>query len=262
MVSLPVFISDLSSAKTITTKGLAMKSIKIAIVAAMEQEAQAVCPAPQNEKTGKFQILSGTNINNVSYRCIISGIGIARAAEAARLICAERPDLILSIGVSGGLAAGLEAGTLVAATSIHSDITDIESWFENENDAKSKSMIIPACGNIQCGKLITAASPVLTPQDKLFMHERTGALAVDMESVAVAQAAREAGIPFGCIRAVSDDYKRGIPEESLGGIDESGRTQLSPILKSIIKRPGLILELIPMGLDYSKALKALGEILK
>lgn len=238
-----------------------MKLKKIAIVAAMEQEAQAICPAPQRESGKKFQILSGSLKNN-SFKCIISGIGVERATEAAERLCAEKPDLILSIGVSGGLSVGLEAGNLVAATSIHSDIADLDSWFENDDDAKMRSELIPSCGDIQCGKLITAAGPVLTPEDKLFMHERTGALAVDMESIAVAQAAKKAGIPFGCIRAVSDDSKRGIPLESLAGVDKSGKTQLGPILKAIMKRPSLIFELIPMGRDYSKALKALAMIFK
>ncbi|WP_320174822.1 phosphorylase [Maridesulfovibrio sp.] len=239
-----------------------MKSKRIAIVAAMEQEAQAVCPAPQHERIGKFPLLSGTTKSKVSYHCIVSGIGITRAAEAAELLCAEKPDLILSIGVSGGLAAGLETGTLVTATSIHSDIAEFDSWFEGNGDSRLRSELIPSCREIQCGKLITAKEAVLTPQDKLFMHERTGALAVDMESIAVAQAAKNTGIPFGCIRAISDDSKRGIPQESLAGVDESGKTQLGPILKAIMKRPSLIFELIPMGRDYSKALKALEQILK
>ncbi len=238
-----------------------MKLKKIAIVAAMEQEAQAICPAPQHESGKKVQILTGSLKNNNSFKCIISGIGIKRATEAAEHLCAEKPDLILSIGVSGGLSVGLEAGSLVAATSIHSDVAGIDSWFENDDDAQMRSDLIPACGNIQCGKLITASEPVLTPEEKLFMHERTGALAIDMESIAIAQVAKKTGIPFGCIRAVSDDSKRGIPPESLAGVDETGKTQLAPILKAIMKRPSLIFELIPMGRDYSKALKALGKIL-
>ncbi|WP_415716413.1 phosphorylase [Maridesulfovibrio sp.] len=234
----------------------------IAIVTAMMQEAQAICPAPKSEAIGRFSTLSGKFTKETNYRCIVSGIGIARAAEAAAMLCAEKPDLLLSIGVSGGLAPGIDAGSIIAATTIHSDIAEFNSWHETENDLKLRNELISACGKIQCGKLITAAKPVLTPQEKLFMFERTGAMAVDMESIAVAQAAKQAGIPFGCIRAISDDFKRGIPEESLAGVNENGQTQLSPILKAIIKRPGLILELIPMGRDYSKALKALGEIFK
>ncbi|WP_321402840.1 phosphorylase [Maridesulfovibrio sp.] len=237
-----------------------MKLHKIAIVTAMEQEAHAVCPAPQLEENSAFPILRGTLKNNVSYRCVVSGIGIKRAAEATKLLCTQKPDLILSVGVSGGLAPGLSAGTIVAGTSILSDIEEFESWLEGAAEAQMRSGLIPDCGKIQCGKLFTARKPVLCAQDKLFIHERTGALAVDMESIAVASTAQKMGIPFGCIRAISDDSNRGIPKESLAGVDESGKTQLGPILKAIAKRPGLIFELIPMGRDYSKALKALGEI--
>lgn len=122
--------------------------------------------------------------------------------------------------------------------------------------------LIPGWAELQYGKLITARKPLLSVRSKSAMHKSSKALAVDMESIAVAHTALNAGIPFGCIRAISDDYKRSIPEESLTGVDESGKTKLGPILKAIMKRPGLIFDLIPVGRDYSKALKALGKILK
>lgn len=234
----------------------------IAIVTAMEQEAHSICPSGKKGKLKEFETISGILKNRVTYKCIISGIGIERAVKAAKLLCTEKPDLLLSIGVSGGLAPGLRAGTLVAATTIHSDIASYEPWHETDMDAQARSELFPNCGDIQCGRLVTAKEPILTPQNKVLMHDRTGALAVDMESVAVAQAATKAKIPFTCIRAISDDSTRKIPAESMAGVDETGRTQLAPILKAIMKRPALIFELIPMGMDYSKALKALQRILK
>ncbi|WP_027720197.1 phosphorylase [Maridesulfovibrio zosterae] len=233
----------------------------IAIVVAMEQEADAVCHAGKQGQLAEFKTLSGSLKNGIKYKCIISGIGTERAAKASQLMCAENPDLILSIGVSGGLAPGLQAGTIVTATTIHSDIADYAPWHENDEDAKGRSELLPTCGDIQCGRLITAEKPVLTPDDKVLMHDRTGALAVDMESIAVARTARASKIPFACIRAVSDDSTRKIPIESMSGVDETGKTSLKPILIAILKRPTLILELIPMGMDYSKALKALSNIL-
>ncbi len=239
-----------------------MTTKTIAIVAAMEQEARAICPAAQKGRLDEFETLSGTLKSGLKYKCIISGIGIKRAAKAARLLCEEKPDLMLSIGVSGGLAPGLSAGTLVAATTIHSDLAEYNPWHESDQDTKIRSELFPTCGDMQCGRLITTGQPILTPQEKVFMHDRTGALAVDMESIAVAQTAQKSGIPFSCIRAISDDSNRKIPAESMAGVDETGKTKLEPILKAILKRPPLILELIPMGMDYSKALKALGSILK
>ncbi|CCO22186.1 purine or other phosphorylase family 1 [Maridesulfovibrio hydrothermalis] len=235
----------------------------IGIVAAMEQEAQAACPSGERGTLGEFESLSGTLESGIKFTCIISGIGIERAGRAAKILCAEKPDLLMSIGVSGGLAPGLSAGNLVAATTIHSDISDFKPWHENDEDALMRSEIIPLCGkDIQCGRLITTEKPVLTPQDKVLMHDRTGAIAVDMESIAVAQTAATEKIPFACVRAVSDGPEKSIPAESLAGIDKNGKTHLKPVLQAILKRPSLILELIPMGMDYSKALKGLKKILK
>ncbi|NDV25515.1 phosphorylase [Desulfovibrio sp. JC010] len=235
---------------------------KIAIVAAMGQEALALCPNPKRGTSGNYPLLTGNISSTIEYSCIVSGIGIRRASEAAKLLCAEKPDLIMSIGVSGGLAADLHAGSLVAASSIGSDLTEFEAWSGKKKDVEICTELIPGWAELQSGKLITARRPLLTTRDKSAMHKSSKALAVDMESIAVAQAAKQAGIPFGCIRAISDDSKRSIPEESLIGVDESGKTKLGPILKAIAKRPGLIFELVPVGRDYSKALKSLGKVFK
>ncbi|WP_320170607.1 phosphorylase [Maridesulfovibrio sp.] len=237
-----------------------MEVKNLVVIAAMEQEALAVFPGAQKKSFGRFDMMAGTLANGVSFRCIVSGIGIKRAAEAAAAVCAEKPDLLLSIGVSGGLVPGLCAGTTVTATSIVSDISDIPSWRENAADEAAREALLPACGEFACGPLVTVQSPVLTPDEKQTLYERTGALAADMESVVVANTAVAAGIPFACIRAISDDWSRAVPSEAMEGVDEEGRTRIRPILKALLKRPGLVFELIPMGRDYSKALKALGSI--
>ncbi len=236
---------------------------KLAIVTAMKQEAEALVPSPEKVSyNGKFTILTGKFENNIEFKCIISGLGVDRAAEAAAILCKDSPDLLLSIGVSGGIAPDLSAGTLVAATTIHSDIAEIKHWHESDNDTTARNALSLNCGQIQCGPLVTVKEAVLTPKEKQLLHDRTGALAVDMESIAVAQTAITENIPFTCIRAISDDSKRAIPIEAMKGVDENGKSQLKPILKAILKRPALIFELIPMGMDYSKALKSLGNIFK
>ncbi|WP_432737564.1 phosphorylase [Maridesulfovibrio sp. FT414] len=237
-----------------------MISGRIAVVAAMEQEARALFPNAETGMNGRYKTLTGKLSSTFDYKCIIAGIGHERAAEAAEKLCLEKPALLMSIGVSGGLAPGLNAGSLIMASAIVSDQDEYKTWRESDFDAAARMELFPACGEIQCGKLVTAESPVLTPQDKLAMHERTGALAVDMESAAVASVAMHHQTPFACIRAISDDYSRGIPPESLGGVNEQGKTEIAPILKAICRRPSLIFQLIPMGMDYSKALKALGTI--
>ncbi len=237
-----------------------MSNKLIGIVAAMEQEASAICPVSEKSKLGKFELLSGILPGGNKFMCVISGIGAERALEAATLLAQKNPNIILSAGVSGGLAHGPAAGDLLAASSIHSELADHNPWQKSENDVDLSTALLPAYAKIPSGPMVTVSKPVLTPKDKTSLHDKTGALAADMESIAVAEAATKAGIPFACIRAISDASTRAIPAESLEGVDPSGKTKLKPILKAIASRPSLVLELIPMGVDYSKALKSLGRI--
>ncbi|WP_031482157.1 phosphorylase family protein [Maridesulfovibrio frigidus] len=237
-----------------------MSNKLIGIVAAMEQEASAICPVSEKSKLGKFELLSGILPGGNRFLCVISGIGAEQTSEAATLLAQKNPDLILSAGVSGGLAHGPAAGDLLAASTIHSELANHNPWHKSERDVDLSTSLLPAYGKIPSGPMVTVPKPVLTPKEKTSLHDRTGALAADMESIAVAEAATKAGIPFACIRAISDASTRAIPSESLDGVDSSGKTKLKPILKAIANRPSLIFELIPMGMDYSKALKSLGRI--
>lgn len=238
-----------------------MSDKTIGIVAAMEQEAKAICPISEKSMVGKFKLLSGILPDGNKFLCIISGIGTERAKQAATLLAKKTPTLILSAGVSGGLASGTAAGDLLAASAIHSELPEFKPWCRSEQDEELLKELLPACVKIPSGPLVTVSAPVLTPRNKKSLHDRTAALAADMESIAVASVAAAEGIPFACIRAVSDGADRAIPAESLNGVTAEGKTKLMPILKAIARRPTLIFELIPMGMDYSKALKNLGNIL-
>lgn len=237
-----------------------MKINKIALVAAMPQEARALFPSADSDSSGVYERLSGTLADGVYFNCLISGPGTDRAGEAARILCKEGPDLLISIGVSGGLAPGLAAGTLVAGTTIMPVNKIGEIWREHEKDVAARTAVFPEFAEIQCGRLLTSPTPVLTTEDKQQLYDRTGALAVDMESWAVARSAARARIPFVCIRAISDDSERGIPVEAMAGISENGKTRTGPVVKAVLKRPGLVLQLIPLALDYNKALKSLRKI--
>ena len=196
----------------------------------------------------------------INFCALFLALVLNGAKQAATLLAAKKPSLILSAGVSGGLARGTAAGDLLAASTIHSELPDLEPWYKSEQDEKLRNELLPAYGRIPSGPMVTVSVPVLTPKDKNSLHDKTGALAADMESIAVAKVAATEGIPFACIRAISDGADRAIPAESLNGVTADGKTRLMPILKAIASRPTLIFELIPMGMDYSKALKSLGKI--
>ena len=57
---------------------------------------------------------------------------------------------------------------------------------------------------------------------KTSSRAQSGAVAVDMESAAVARITSEAGVPFACLRAISDDADTYLPESLLAVLEHGG----------------------------------------
>jgi len=134
-----------------------------------------------------------------------SGIGPNRAASALDGL-PDRPSAVLSVGTAGALADGLRVGDVVAAT-------ETISW-------PNSSLLLPCSDSIAQAihdacraeglttvpdRIVTVANAVFTRERREQLHEASGAVAVDMESYALAVAAARRGVPFGCLRVISDD---------------------------------------------------------
>jgi nucleoside phosphorylase len=106
------------------------------------------------------------------------------------------PKLIISAGFSGALCAGLNIADIIVAT----DVIDEGggSW-----PAPWPEQI--ARDTFQRGKILTVSGTVAQPHEKLALGQKHDAIAVDMETAIVARICSERGIPFGCVRAISDD---------------------------------------------------------
>ncbi len=102
------------------------------------------------------------------------------------------------------------------------------------------------------GTILSAAAIVDDPAERVRLHERTGADAVDMESGVYAREGRLAG----CIRAVSDT-----PSRQLGPLVQAfgpdGRVALLGLARALVGAPGESLRAIR---DVRTALKALEHV--
>jgi len=77
------------------------------------------------------------------------------------------------------------------------------------------------------------SAPVLRwrrPERKAGLFHTTGAIAVDLESHLVAQAAARAGRPFLILRAIADPASRSLPPAAVNGLDSDGNPALGPHL--------------------------------
>ena len=185
---------------------------------------------------------------SVLIACAGADSGRARAA-AIRLI-GENCDSLLSFGIAGGLSPDARPGTIILArAAITMDRTEIDTdpaWRErlrallSADGAFAQSALSDGC--------ITGANDVVaTPEAKQALIGKTGAAAVDMESVAVAEAAAGAGIPFVILRVIADPADGRVPPSALKAVAADGRIRRLAVLANLISRPWDLAALIRLG---------------
>ena len=132
---------------------------------------------------------------------------------------------------------------------------------EFDTDPEMRAQLLGALGDkVWSGAVAGVDRPARTPADKLGLFAQTAALACDMESHAVAEAAREAAIPFLVLRVVSDPSNRFVPEAALSGLTAAGSVSLGRVLRGVSLRPWELFEFLPLALDARIAFAALRRV--
>lgn len=168
------------------------------------------------------------------------------AANQAHALIKTGATTLMSFGIAGGLSSKLRPGSLVVADAV---ITDFDRY-----------PAVASCAALirgHVGPIYGSWEIVSSPKAKRAIRERTGALAVDMESGPVARVAMEAGIPFIAIRAVADPATHGLPPAALLPLDDQGNPNLLAVFGSILKNPTQIPGLIATGNQTRVALRRL-----
>jgi nucleoside phosphorylase len=106
------------------------------------------------------------------------------------------------------------------------------------------------------GRLVTAADPVLTPEARRDLRLRSSALAVDMESAVAAQLCQESGMPFSCLRAVSDACHTPFPDALVHAL-QGERVHAGRLLRAVLRRPLLLRDLARLARQSRVAAAAL-----
>jgi adenosylhomocysteine nucleosidase len=102
----------------------------------------------------------------------------------------------------------------------------------------------------------------VTAAEKRDLRDRTGAIAVEMESAAVAAKAREWGVPFRCIKVVSDTAREDMPLDFNRYRDAAGRFSRGRIALAALGHPfSAIPGLLQLDRNCRKAAEKLGEFL-
>ena len=184
-----------------------------------------------------------------------SGAGRAAAARATTaLVAGHRPQWIISAGFAGGLHDSLAQGDLLMADRIVDQtgrVLDIDLKIDRQ-----------AQRHLHVGRLLTMDRVVDTAEEKAALGRQFDALAVDMETIAVADVCQEEKIRFLSVRVIIDALARNLPAD----IDHlvKRRTtagRLGAAAGAILRRPSSIKDMWQLKEDALVASERLANFL-
>jgi len=228
----------------------------IGIVCALPIELNAFMDRCQKVKkyTGGDFTFRGGLYDGIRIAIVESGMGFARARRATQaMLEGHSPRWLLSCGFAGALQAGIPVGSILVADSIvdqHGQSLQIDLQMPAD----------PARG-LFVGRLLTADNIVRTVELKRQLAEQYSALAVDQESLAVAQVAREHKTRFLAVRVISDDLSSDLPPEILSIVGATGSVRFGAAVGALWKRPSAAKDMWRLREQAQSAAKRLATFL-
>jgi len=150
------------------------------------------------------------------------------------------PGIIVSCGIAGALAPTLRPGDVVI-----------------DGDAVVAERLAEAVSYAHRGRIVGNDAIIATAGEKRLLSERTGALAVDMESHVAARVALRKGLPFAALRVISDRAEDDLPPAALVGMRPDGGMALGAVLASLARDPRQLQALARTGSQAGLAFRSL-----
>ncbi len=210
--------------------------MRLAVVSALRDEAACLTAAPAG----------------ISVAC--AGPGTANAVAAAGRLLDVGAQALVSFGVTGALAPIAQPGRLLLPREV---VTPDGGRF-----AVDEHLLAALAGQLApfdpFGEaLVGVGDAVLTVAGKRALRQATGAIAVDMESHALARLAVDRRVPFVVLRAVADSAEADLPSLALAGMAPDGRTRVWPVLRGLAARPQELPALLRLAMQMRRALATL-----
>jgi adenosylhomocysteine nucleosidase len=183
-----------------------------------------------------------------------SGAGQTRAAQATEaLILGHRPRWIVSAGFAGGLDERVKQGDILMADAIA--------------DTSGRELAIDfklgeASPRVHVGRLLTVDRVIRDPAEKRALGRQHRALAVDMESLAVAEVCSREKVRFLSVRVIIDDVERTLPRDiDLLVNKQTTAGRLGAAAGAIFRRPSSVKDMWQLKEDALVASERLAKFL-
>lgn len=193
----------------------------------MQIEADGIIALCENVRTkthAKMKFTLGT-LHGKDVCVVVCGVGKVNASMCALMLIEKyKPDLVLNSGVAGSLSPIVGIGDIVVATkSVEHDMNSTalgdkqgEITFPDGNmmffecDKQASTLLASICKKIPDTKVaqgIIASGDIFVSDRKqrFKINDRFSALACEMEGAAIGHVCVRCEVPYGIIRAISDD---------------------------------------------------------
>lgn len=206
------------------------------------------------DKEGGYEI-KVLNLNGVAIALLVTDIGFQHAQRATQYLINNYPiKCIIATGYAGGLSPLLSKGDLVLANEVKM-LEVIKPAFPSPELIKTLDDIRVKDVTLHKGTIITSNKLIKKWEDKQTLS--SSGVAVDMESAAIAQVASQYNIPWGALRAITDEWNEDLALDFLNHKGDNGHINYKKVVLSTLSKPLKIPRLFCLGVAAKIATKKL-----
>jgi adenosylhomocysteine nucleosidase len=185
----------------------------------------------------------------------VAGMGSENAAHAAHRLVEAGARGLVSWGCAAALSPTLKPGDLCLPAEILD--TRARRWAASGPWHARARRALQGSVDLSPGTLLTADRPAATSAEKSSLAVQFQAIAVDLESAAVAAVAQERRVPFLAVRAIADPADMGLPRAVIRATDAAGTVRRSVLFAHVLLHPGEVGALLRLASQFRAALRTL-----
>lgn len=182
---------------------------------------------------------------------IVSGMGRGRAEQAAHKLVEENVDRLISFGSAGALSPELKPGDLVQPEEVR--VAERKYPVNTCLSEPAKQRLGRQDIAVRNGSMACVDKEIVTTGAKQELFRQTGAIAVDMESAGMLDAAEQEGLAVSVLRVITDSADMALPAAVLRRIDAYGRLNFPGLGLDLAASPAQIPAAIRLGCASRRA---------
>lgn len=229
----------------------------VGIIVALPEELGTLSQLPGFAK-GRKITKGGYCIVTKNIAVAYAGAGPQNAQTAAALLIANGATRLISWGCAAALSSTLKPGDLILPDQLIDSNGDKGAKYYVSSDWHSHAKnILSSLVIVHSGCLAESEKIVSSSNDKKKLQSKTDAIALDMESIAIAKVAAQNHLPFLAIRAIADPVDMDLPKAINHALNDQGNIVFSRLLWHLACHPAELPELIKLGLYFNAAKRTL-----